>query len=54
MQLRPRICIDEEHEKKIYVRKCLRCDKKFKTTNPYYRLCPSCRKSVTESNWFEN
>jgi len=38
--------------KKIYTRRCLRCDKKFETENPYYRLCPSCRRTATENNYW--
>jgi len=41
-------------EMRIYIRRCLKCDKKFETDNKFYRLCPYCRKIVTESNWLEN
>jgi len=40
-------------EKKIRVRRCLRCDRPFKSEGPWQRLCPACRQYATENAYEE-
>lgn len=35
-------------EKKTQIRRCLKCDRLFKSEGPWQRLCPACRQYATE------